>query len=142
MITSQIFEYWRFFIAHLHPMSTPWMKGATGRRIDRAGNIAFEHNPFFAGFWIRNRYGRKQRLGIRVFRIGVYRFVRTHFHDFAKVHHGNPIADMFHHGQVMGDDDVRELKLFLQIDEKINYLGLNGNIQRGNRFISDDDLRI
>src|SRR6188472_240153 len=40
----------------------------------------------------------------------------------------------------MGDEDVGEAELALQLLEQIHHLGLNGDVERRDRFIADDHL--
>ncbi len=64
------------------------------------------------------------------------------FHDLAQVHHCHPVADVFHHGQVMGNKQVGEPQFLLQFFQQVDHLGLDGHVQRGNRFVTDDKLRL
>ena len=36
-------------------------------------------------------------------------------HDDAQVHHGHAVADVAHHGEVMGDEQVGQVELVLQL---------------------------
>jgi hypothetical protein len=47
---------------------------------------------------------------------------------------------MFHDGEVMRDEKVSDTMLLLQILEQVNDLGLDGNIKRAHRFVTDDQL--
>ena len=40
--------------------------------------------------------------------------------DLAEVHHRDPVADVPHHGQVVGDEEVGEPELVLQVDEQVD----------------------
>ena len=42
--------------------------------------------------------------------------------------HGNPVADIFHHRQVMRDDQVRKLEFLLKLDQEIDDLRLDRHI--------------
>ena len=42
----------------------------------------------------------------------------------------------------MGDEEVGQIQLFLQVLEQVDDLGLNRDIQRGNRFVGDDEFRL
>ena len=48
---------------------------------------------------------------------------------------------MLDNRQVMRNEDIGQLVFFLQIHHQIQNLGLNGNIQSGNRFIAYNELR-
>lgn len=52
------------------------------------------------------------------------------FDDRAEVHHGNAIADLPHHAQIMADEDHRHAALLLQVGKKIDHLRLDRHIER------------
>jgi hypothetical protein len=66
----------------------------------------------------------------------------ANFDQLAKIHHPDPIADVSHNSQVMGNEQIGQLKLPLQFLKQINHLGLDGDIKRGDRFVTDDELGI
>ena len=47
-----------------------------------------------------------------------------------------------HHGHIVGNEHIGQPLLLLQIHQKVQDLGLNGNIQSGYGFIADNELRI
>ena len=49
---------------------------------------------------------------------------------------------MADHAEVMGDENVGQAVLLLEPDEKVDDLGLDGYVQRGNGFIGHDELRM
>ena len=51
-----------------------------------------------------------------------------HFDDLSQVHDRHPIADMANHTEVVGDKEIRQPKLFLQVFEQVYYLRLDGDI--------------
>ena len=65
---------------------------------------------------------------------------RTDLDDTAEVHHGDAIGDMFHHRQVVGDENHRELHLAREVAQEVQNLCLDGDVERGDRFIGDDEL--
>ena len=64
-------------------------------------------------------------------------FGRPDFHDFSKIHHGDPIADMADHRKIVTDEDHRQSKLRAQIAKQIDDLGLDRYVECGNRLIGD-----
>ena len=46
-------------------------------------------------------------------------------HDASQIHDGHPVADMLHHAQVVGDEEVGEVHLFLELDKEVDDLGLD-----------------
>ena len=49
---------------------------------------------------------------------------------------------MFHHGQIVRDEQIAEMKLPLQIQQQVEHLALNRNIERRNGFVGDNEIRI
>ena len=45
------------------------------------------------------------------------------------------------HAQVVGDEDVGELQLALQVAQEVQHLGLDRDVERGDRLVGDDQLR-
>ena len=76
-----------------------------------------------------------KRIGKEIFRI-------SELHNISKIHNTDRIGNMFHYGKVMGDKEIRQFELLLQILQKVNYLCLNGYVQCGNRLIADYELGI
>ena len=54
--------------------------------------------------------GRQQRLRVRVRRAGVDLLGRADLHQLAQVHHRHDVADVAHHRQVVGDEQVAEAR--------------------------------
>ena len=62
------------------------------------------------------------------------------FHGTTGIHHQHFVADACHHAQVVGDHDNRRVELALQLVQQGHDLRLNGNVQRGGRFIGNQQL--
>ena len=45
-------------------------------------------------------------------------------------------------GKAVGDKNISQVQLFLQLAQQIENLRLNGHVQRGNRLVTDNQLRI
>ena len=106
------------------------VKTAARRRVNWAGNIAFQDRPFAQpgsfGVWHRN--GRKQGFSVGMLGIFVKFVFGPDFNDFSQVHHGYPVADMANHAQIMGDEQIGQPKFILKFFQQVNDLGLDGNI--------------
>ena len=78
---------------------------------------------------MRPRFKQNASSGIRV-RLKRNRTVcsalQSQLHD--------PVADMLHHRQVMGDEQEAEASILLQFFEQVDDIGLQADIQRGKRF--------
>ena len=49
---------------------------------------------------------------------------------------------MLHHRQVMGDEQVRQPHLPLQLNQQVHNLRLDRHVQRRNRLVAHDELRL
>ena len=62
--------------------------------------------------------------------------------DAAEVHHRDPLTDMLHDRQIMGDEEVGQAQFALQVDHQVDHLRLHGDVERGDRFVGNDEPRI
>ncbi len=62
--------------------------------------------------------------------------------DFTQIHHGDTVRNVMHHEQIVGDEQIRDAQLVLQLLKHIDDLRLNRHIQRRNRLVADDELRV
>ena len=60
---------------------------------------------------------------------------RPFFYDLALVHHRNAVAELFGHGEVMGDEEQRKIALLLQFSQQFENAPGDQHIERGSRFI-------
>ena len=67
---------------------------------------------------------------------------RRMFHDLAPVHHRDTVTEVADDVQVMGDEQVAQPQLVLQILQEIDDLGLDGDVQGRDRLVADDERRI
>ena len=58
--------------------------------------------------------------------------------DTAKVHDGYTVADMLYHREIVSDKKVGQMKLLLQILQEVQDLGLDGDVQSRDRFVSNN----
>ena len=70
--------------------------------------------------------------------IGEQRPLIRQLHDIPQIHHGDPVAYVLHHAQVVGNEHIGELILVLQLRHQVEDLGLDGYIQGGNRLVAHD----
>ena len=62
--------------------------------------------------------------------------------QIAQIHNADGVGDMLDNAQVMADEQVGQLVLFLQVLEQVDDLRLNGHVQCGNRLVADDKLGV
>src|SRR5437763_17186384 len=72
-------------------------------------------------------------------RIPVQRLAGGRLDDLSEVHDGDPIAQVFHDGEVVGDEQIREIELLLQVLEQVQNLRLNRDIERRDWLVGDDE---
>ena len=64
------------------------------------------------------------------------------FDDTAQIHHCDTRADLAHDTQVMADEHHPKPATALQINQQVHHLRLNRHIQRRDRLVTDQQIRI
>ena len=80
---------------------------------------------------------QRARIGMRGF--VVHRLARAEFHDAPEIHDHDAMAERLDHGEVVADEKQREREVALQVAQQVDDLRLNGNVERGNRFVADHE---
>ena len=115
---------------------------AARRRIDRARYVAGQdHALAFPGAVFRDRHGGEQRLGVGVQRRFEQAGLAGRLNDTAEIHHRHPVADVLDDSQVVGNEQIGQLELVLQVHQQINDLRLYRHVERRDRFVANDQLR-
>ncbi len=104
---------------------TAGMKAAAGGRVHGAWDIPLQED--FLADDIGVPYGDSRQQGFRIGMTGVLKKLipAGHLHDLTQVHDGNPVADMAHHSQVMRDEEIGEVKPFLQLFQRDRPTAMN-----------------
>ena len=63
-------------------------------------------------------------------------------HQLAQVHNADAVGNVLDNAQVMGDEQIGQAHLLLQVLEHVDDLCLNRNVQGGDRLVADDELRV
>ena len=63
-------------------------------------------------------------------------------YDLAEVHHGDAVRKILYHGKIVCNEQDGKSEAVAQLVKKIYDLRLNGNVQRGNRFIRNYKIRL
>src|SRR4051812_28236320 len=63
------------------------------------------------------------------------------FDDPAAIHHGDPVRHVIDDGQIVGNEQVSETELLLQVLEQIEDLCLDRDVERRYRLVEDYKLR-
>ncbi len=103
-----------------------------------------QDDPFavLTGRRVGHRDGRQQRLGVGVRRVVVDLLVRADLDDPAEVHDADPVGDVPDDGQVVRDEQEAQVEFGLQPVQQVDDLGLDRHVERGDRFVRDDDLGV
>jgi len=64
------------------------------------------------------------------------------FDNLASIHDGDVIGHVGDDAKVMGDEDNRKVLFFLKLVDELKDLRLDGDVERGCRFVADKDFRI
>jgi hypothetical protein len=57
------------------------------------------------------------------------------------VHDGDPVGEVAHHADVVGDEEEGQAELVPQLGEQIEDLRADGDVERRDRLVGDDQLR-
>ena len=119
------------------------MEPTTRGRIDRRRDVAAKDDPLAAVGQVGIGYGhgREQRRRVRVTWPLVQLVGGGDLDDLAEVHHRDPVAHVRDDGQVVGDEDVGERELALQVGQQVDDLRLDRDVQGRHRLVADDQLR-
>src|ERR1700744_3686108 len=131
-----------FAAATIDHVRAALMERATRRGIQRRRHFALQLDLDRAVRLEDRRRGRHQRARVRMARLREDALLVAELRDTAEVHDHHVVGDMLDHRQVVRDEHVTRLELILQIHEQVQDLRLDRHVERGHRFISDEDLRI
>ena len=62
------------------------------------------------------------------------------FDDLSLGHDQDVVADVFDDGEVVRDEEVGEAEFFLQVLQEVDDFRLDVDVERGDRFVADDEL--
>lgn len=144
MTGADLFELRALVGALFVRIGTAGAEAATARRIQRAGDITLKRDTLCGArrFGIRLGDSRDKASGVGMDAVRYQLEAVRKLHKFAEIHNADAVRDMANNAQVMGNKQIGQSEFFLKILEHINDLRLNGNIERGDRLIADDELGI
>src|SRR3954452_10854076 len=108
------------------------VEAATGWRIGRARQVALKQDglALTLDHRVGDRHRREERDRVRVERRLVQRLRRRDLDDGAEVHDRDSVRDVAYDGEVMRDEEVRQVEVSLQRLEQVEDLRLNRDIER------------
>src|SRR4051812_3017857 len=116
------------------------------RRSDRLGQDMLVLFPFLAANAHLDRIGHRncgeECLGVLDLGVLVDLLRIALLDDLAEVHHGDPVTHRPDDGEVVGDEQVREPELLLQVLEQVEDLGLDRDVERRDGLVTHDQLRV
>src|SRR5918995_5978605 len=123
---------------------TPGVEPASVWRVGRAREIAGQEDRLALRLHlrIRDRDGGEKRDRVRVQRVLVQLLRRRDLDDRAQVHDRDPIGDVPDDGEVVGDEQIRQRELGLELLEQVDDLRLDRDVERGDRLVQDDEVRV
>ena len=125
MSVAGVHKLWNFFLTALRAVRAAACERAAYLIPDGARNIAGEGQAFF---FIKGAFRRdrgEQRLSVRVLRICVDSLRSVELHDTSQIHDHDPVADVLDDAEVMGDENISQVKLLLQAAEEVDDLCLS-----------------
>src|SRR5260370_3897661 len=88
------------------------------------------------------RDGGEQFASVGIFWLVEDLFGGADFQELAGAHDGDARGDLRHHGQAVGNENVRESEFALEFLQQEENLRADGNIEGGYGFVGDDELRL
>src|SRR5699024_7724093 len=137
-----LFHLRLFLEANILCMDATRSEAAHRLRIDGRCDFTLKNDSLFLSTELRNRNSREKGLCIGVRGVGKQLNRRSLLNETAEVHNSDIIREVVNNRKVVGDKDVCEAKLLLELLEKVQNLSLNRNVKSGNRLIADDELRV
>ncbi len=118
------------------------MEMASLRGVDRTRYVSLQDNAVPLQIWIGYWRCGKKGSGIGMDSLIIENSGGRQFDDSPQVHDRNPGAEMFNDRQVMGDKQISQPEFLLEFLEKVDDLGLDGNIQCRYRLVADKESGI
>ena len=96
----------------------------------RVGKFALQRDAAALKLGVRDRHGGEQRLGVGVAWGVIQSMGVGDLHHAAKIHHRDAVGDVFHHREIMGDEEIGEVESLLQVFQEVDDLRLDRDVQR------------
>ena len=127
----------------VHTLGAAGVEGAALGGIHGAGHIALQHR--LCGVLLsdlQSGNGGQQRIGIGVKRVVEKLLALGQLADVTQVHDHDAVTEMLDHTQVMGDEKVGEMFLLTELIEKLEDLGLDGDVQGRDRLVEHHEFGV
>jgi hypothetical protein len=132
-----LFEHWFIDGAVIHRNRAPGMEAAAPWRVQWAWNISFEYDPLAlpVGVWDGN--GGHQRLGVGVKGSAEDLPAGSQLDYLAQIHDSDAVGDVLNDRHIVGDKQVCEIKLLLEVFEQVEHLCLYGDVKGRDGLVSN-----
>ena len=133
------YEFGLLFAAAGLAVGATGVEVAAGGGIDGAGDVTGEDLSVESVSGVGGWNGAEQRFRVGVRGVLEDFFDGADFDDASEVHDGDLVGDVADDGEIVADEEVGEAEFFLEIFEQVEYLGLDGYVERGDRFVGDNE---
>ena len=134
------FEFGAACITDIHAVTAAGVEGAAAVWIGWAWDISCEDDALGSLSWVEVGGCGEKGLGVRVKGIAIKFSFGCDFCHSSEIHDADAVADVADDGEVVGDEEVSELELLLEILHEVEDLGLDGNVKCRDGFVCDDEL--
>jgi hypothetical protein len=116
------------------------METTARRHVHGAGRLSLEWARRRAGYETRDGFQQRARVGMP--RIGEELVCRGFLDDATEVHHGDVVAKVANDGQVVRDEEQRQIEAPAQVGEQPEHGDLHGDVERRNRLVGNEQIRL
>ena len=117
------------------------VEAAAGDGCERVGHLALDRGEPVL-FDIEPGYRAQKSDGVGMLRLGEKRHDGGALDDAAGVHHHNIVGELGDDTEIVGDEDDRGAGFLTQRAHEVEYLRLDGDVERGCGFIGDQEPRL
>ena len=131
-------------MAAIHGSRTTWVEMAAPRGRQRRRNLTRDRRQLDQRVGIHQelRHALQQPLRVGMPGIGVDCLRGAGLDDAAQIHDRHAVRDVAHHGQIVRDEDQGDGRLALELQEQIDGLRLDRHVERGDRLVTDQHIRL
>ena len=117
-------------VAQLLTQPAARAEAAARWRRDRRWDLALKNEAILDVVRLHLWNGGDECHRVRMLRLGEDSVYRPDLNDLAQIHHSDAIREVAHDIKVVADEEVGQPLLVPQIGEQVQYLALNGNVER------------
>ena len=127
---------------NFHSVRTTGMELATLGRIGRGRDIPFQNRTVHLLARIGIGYRRKQCARVGVQGIIEDFVLRPELHHATEIHNADLIGNIFYDRQIVRNEQISESPFLLQFFKQVDNLRLNGNVERRNGFVANNEFGV